>query len=358
MEDNITVLKGVGPAVLAKFAQLGIKTIAQLIDYFPRRYDDYSHLQTISMLTPGTVTLKVKITSASGRYVRRGMHITEALASDATGSVRLVWFNQPYRAGAIKTGADYYLSGEFGLHGTRMSITNPSIENADSMPLHTARIVPIYKETKGISSLVIRKAVFTAFLHIKGLPETLPSWVIIQQKLVSRAEAVKSIHFPASSEALNAARHRLGFEEVFQLTLAALLNKQANNQEKSLKIPFNEALAKKFVKALPYKLSDDQRLVLWQIFLDIQSATPMNRLVEGDVGSGKTVVAAMAAAMAMDKGYQVAYMAPTEILARQHAVTLYELMQSLQAHTGVGLLIGGLTNAEKLTAKHLSLLEW
>ena len=165
---SIDYIKGVGPVLARKFAVLGVYTVEELKDYLPKRYDDYSEVQKIGSLTPGTVTLLVTINNVIGRYVRRGMHITEALASDETGSVRLVWFNQPYRAGAIIADKKYYLTGEFGLHAKRMSITSPAIEPADGMLLHTARIVPIYKETKGLTSIVIRKAIHAAFVKPLG----------------------------------------------------------------------------------------------------------------------------------------------------------------------------------------------
>ncbi len=347
MDDSIQILHGVGEALVKKFALIGVQTVRELLDNFPRRYDDYSHVQSISAIKPGTVTLKVTISNIVGRYVRRGMHITEALASDESGGVRLVWFNQPFRATSIKTDAQYYLTGEFGLHANRMSITSPTIEPADKLPLHTARIVPVYKEVKGLSSAMIRRSVSAALHHVGVISETLPAEVIGPRQLESRNDAVRTMHFPETAKQLALARHRLGFEEVFQLSLAAMLNKQAMSREVPVRIQFNEPLAKQFVGGLPFTLSDDQRRVLWRIFLDMQGEHPMNRLVEGDVGSGKTVVAAMAAAMAMDTGFQVAYMAPTEILARQCAETLYDLLGSIHAHTGVGLLLGGQKAAEK-----------
>lgn len=347
----IEELKGVGPALAAKFGVLGLRTVADLIDYYPRKYEDYSAVTAINQLKPGVVTIEATIKQAKGRYVRRGMHITEAIASDETGSLRLVWFNQPYRPAALKSGKNYYISGNYELSHQRFAIMNPSVELASEFPLSTARIVPVYKETKGLTSRQIRAAIKEALPAIEALQETLPMWVIEQHKLLSRAEALTAMHFPVSTEQLEAAKHRLAFEEVFQLSLASLLNKQENSHETALKIEFDEQLAKDFVKHLPFKLTNDQRKIIWQIYLDLQKDQPMNRLVEGDVGSGKTVVATMAALMVLKQGWQVALMAPTELLARQHADTIHQLLKPLSMENKVDLLVGSLNASQKTKAR-------
>lgn len=346
----VTELKGIGPELAKKYAVLGIKTTGELIDYFPRRYDDYSTLTPIAHLQPGTVTIEATIKQATGRYVRRGMHITEAIASDASGSVRLVWFNQPYRAAALKKDQPYYISGVFELKRQRFAIMNPSAELASDFPLNTARIIPIYRETKGLNSRQIRLAMAQVLLLIRKQPETLPAWLIVEQKLMSRSEALEAIHFPASNKQLEAARRRLGFEEVFELSLASLLNKYELQTEHAPPVPFTADVAKKFVQHIPFALTNAQRKVIWQIYTDMQKTQPMNRLVEGDVGSGKTVVAAMAAVMVLHHGHQVALMAPTELLARQHADTMYKLLSPLGYGDSVGLLVGGLSVAQKTQA--------
>lgn len=350
LNSPVTEIKGVGNEVAKKLAVLGVKTVAELLDLYPRRYEDYSQIQAIQQIKPGQVTIRAEIKSSSGRYARRGFHITEAAASDKTGSVRLVWFNQPYRAAALKTGQEYFISGEFGLNYQRLSIINPSVELVSNFPVNTARIVPVYSETKGLKSAQIRRAIREVQPLIGELPETLPGWLVSEEGLMSRAEALKQIHFPAGSEDLENARRRLGFEEVFELTLAALLNKYELMQETSVGIGFDEKLAQNFVSHLPFKLTDDQRKVVWQIYRDIQTTQPMNRLIEGDVGSGKTVVAAMAALMVLNHGFQVAFMAPTELLARQHAETIHKLLKPLGMSDRVGLLVGGLKPTQKKLA--------
>ena len=344
-------LAGIGPALAKKYAVLGLNTLADLIDYLPRRYEDYSQLVGAGQLQPGPVTIEAKIDHISGRYVRRGMHVTEAIGRDGSGSVRLIWFNQPYRLTGIKPDQTYYISGNYELSHQRFGIMNPSLELVSDFPVNTARILPVYRETKGLTSRQIRAALAQTVPLMAALPETLPVWLVKEQKLLSRASAVQAMHFPESSGQLATAQARLGFEEVFQLALASLLNKQANQSEHALRIPFDEQLARQFVKHLPFRLTDAQRRVIWQIYLDLQKSQPMNRLVEGDVGSGKTVVATMAALMALQQGWQVAFMAPTELLARQHAETIYRLLKPLGLEMTVDLLVGGLKPAQKVSAR-------
>lgn len=349
LSDSLTSVKGVGIELAKKFANVGVLSVSDLIHYYPRSYDDYSNVVKIDKLQPGNVTVQGVIKQAKGRYIRGGLHITEAILSDDTGSVRLVWFNQPYRANSLKKDASYFVSGDFGLKARRMSITNPSVELVSSFPVNTARIVPIYSLTKGLTSQVIRK-ILKSVLSSVSLQDNLPESVIKKYKLINYSTAVHEVHFPSGEQALADARFRLGFEEVFGLVMASLLNKKEVSQETSLSIPFDEKLAKDFVKHLPFTLTDGQRRSVWQIYQDMTKKHPMNRLVEGDVGSGKTVVAAMTAVMAMKEGFQVAFMAPTELLARQHAETLHKLLSPLGYQDEVSLIVGGMKLSQKQKA--------
>jgi ATP-dependent DNA helicase RecG len=347
----LTDIKGIGEALSKKYALLGVKTVADLINYFPRRYEDYSNITCINKLRPGKVSIKAVIKQSSGRYVRRGMHITEAIASDDSGSLRLIWFNQPYRSDSLKTNQEYLISGEFQLSRQKFSIINPSIELVGDMPLKGGRILAVYKETKGLNSRQIRQALTNVLNTIDAIPESLPKQIIKDNKLLSRDIALKYLHSPNNNKDLEAARHRLGFEEVFNLSLASLLNKQANQAEHSTPITFEAELARSFTDKLPFKLTDAQRLSVMRIYKDLEKSQPMNRLIEGDVGSGKTVVAAMAALMALAQGWQVALMAPTELLARQHAETIHKLMQSMNYEDKVVLLVGGMKPLQKTKAR-------
>lgn len=351
LTSPLTELRGVGPAQAHKFGQLGLKTVADLLDYYPRRYEDYSSVSPIADLQPGKVTIQAVIKQATGRYVRRGMHITEAVAEDGQGSLRLIWFNQPYRAAAIKSGQFYYISGNYELSRQRFAILNPSLELASDLPVNTARILAVYRETKGVTSRQIRQAVMQVLPTATQLSENLPDWITEDQDLMPHGAAIAALHAPESAEHLEAAKRRLGFEEVFQLSLASLLNKAANQHEIAVAISFKEQLARDFVKHLPFKLTDAQRRSTWQLYKDMQSTQPMNRLIEGDVGSGKTVVAAMAAVMVLADQRQVALMAPTDLLARQHAETIFKLLQPLGYDKQVVLLVGSMTTDQKTRAR-------
>lgn len=349
-QEPLTSLKGIGPNMAKTFAGIGIHSIHDLLHYFPRGYNDYSHISEIAKIKPGQVTIKGRIKQAKGRYVRRGMHITEAIASDDTGSVRLVWFNQPYRADAIKHEADYFITGTLELRRQRFAVNNPSIELVSDMPVHTARIVPVYRESKGVSSLLIRKTMAQAVQYVQSLPDVLPESLRRKYKLMTYIEAIIQLHYPASPSKLESARRTLGFIEVFELMLASQILRQEIDSEIAPAISFDESFAKNFVSNLPFRLTDVQRKAAWQVLQDMQKNVPMNRLLEGDVGSGKTVVAAMAAAVAIRAGFQAALLAPTELLAMQHASSIIELLQPVGLSSGVSLLVGSHKAAQKSRA--------
>ncbi|MDQ5886352.1 MAG: ATP-dependent helicase RecG, partial [Patescibacteria group bacterium] len=186
LDDALTYIKGIGASNAKLYASIGINTVGDLINYYPRTYNDYSKVDAIRDIKPGQVTIKATIKQSTGRYVRRGMHITEAVASDESGSVRLVWFNQPYRSQSLVPGHAYYISGLFELSHQKFSIQNPACEKESDFPVNTARIVPIYRETKGLKSSAIRKVIKQISESILSLPETLPNWIITDQKLMSR----------------------------------------------------------------------------------------------------------------------------------------------------------------------------
>lgn len=352
LSDRVSAVKGVGPQLEKTLVSLGIITVRDLLDYYPRRYDDYSNVVQIRSVKPGAVTLKVVIKQTKGRYVRGGLHITEAVISDATGSLRAVWFNQPYRAASVRPGVEYYVSGKLELKRGRLVITNPSTELVSEVPINAARIIPIYPERKKLTSRKLRTIISNALeATYQRIPETLPEQIITSNRLMKRRDAVYNKHFPDSQDTLQDANERLGFEELFELILASQYSRREINQQKAVPIGFDLNLAKRFVKSLPFTLTSGQRKAVWQIFKDIESKAPMNRLLEGDVGSGKTAVAAMATAMTMHNDYQVAFMAPTEILARQHADSMQRVLDSLGYGDKVGLLVGGMKKLQKDNAR-------
>lgn len=351
LNANLTTIKGVGPQVYQLFEKLGLRTVNDLLDFYPRHYEDYSNIQIIATLKPGKVSIRAQIKQAKGRYVQGGLHVTEAVASDDSGSVRLVWFNQPYRAQSLKAGEFYLISGLFELRKGHLSLTNPSIELESTFPVNTARVLPIYPETKGLTSRQIRKVVAAIYQGSIELSETLPAGVLQEHDLISYDQAVRLKHLPSSPADIEAADRRLGFEELFEIILASSYTRQLIENEHSLQIPFKESIAKQFTRHLPFTLTDAQKKTIWQVYQDMAEADPMNRLVEGDVGSGKTVVAVMAAIMAIEAGYQVAFMAPTELLARQHADTIYQLLEPLGIADRAVLLVGGMATDQKNKAR-------
>lgn len=345
LESSVETIKGVGGETAKKLAKLGVETIYDLLTFWPRRYDDYSEVLPIKDIQPGAVTVKAQIESIKTRRVRRGMHLTEAVIRDQSSAIRVIWFNQPYREKYFKLGHDYYFSGLYDFSFNRYILQNPTVEEAKDFTQNTARIVPIYPQTKGLDSRVIRKALSEITSMFQELPETLPSWVGEQYKFMSYAEAAYQLHWPENQEKLAAARERIGFEEVFAYILAGQISRAQHDAEIALRVEFSEEIAKQFTEALPFELTPAQKKSAWEILQDVNKEVPMNRLLEGDVGSGKTAVAAFAAFMAARQGVQTAFMAPTELLARQHAQTLANLLEPL------GVRIALLTSAVKGKAK-------
>lgn len=332
-------VKGVGAKTGEQFAAAGITTVGDLITFLPRAHEDFSHITTIANIAPGKVTIKARCESISTRPVRRGLRITTATLADDSGKLQAVWFNQPYRATQLKPGEEFFFSGEFEFNYNRYQLTNPSAEKVSDMPVQTDRLLPIYRSIKGLKTTLVRKVLSELRPLIAMLPETLPGSIVASEKLLSRGDAYLAMHFPKSTEDIEKARERLGFEELFELLLASQLNRQENAKLRGWHIPFDQPVVKEFVAQLPFALTGAQRLAAWEILQDFEKAVPMNRLLQGDVGSGKTVVAGLAARQAAHEGFQTALMAPTEILATQHAETLQKLLSPFGVT--VGLLTGG-----------------
>ena len=342
-------IKGVGPKTAQALAAAGLKTISDALDFLPRAYDDYSTAVNIADLQPGKVTVKARCESVSTRIVRRGLRITTAVLADKSGKVKAVWFNQPYRETQLKSDAEFIFSGQFGMQYNRYQINNPSVELAKEVAKivveNASGIQPVYKSIKNIRPKTVQDLMKNIRPIMDFLPETLPENIIRRQKLVSRSEAVKFLHAPKTHEEISRGRERLAFEELFEMILAAQFNKQEQTRLTGWKIPFNKSVVKNFVDQLPFPLTNAQRRAAWQILQDLESDHPMNRLLQGDVGSGKTVVAGLVAAEVAKAGFQTAIMAPTEILAQQHAKTLDELLSPFGA--SVALLTGHVKGAAR-----------
>jgi len=342
-------IKGVGPKTAQALAVAGLTTVSDALNFLPRAYDDYSTAVNIADLQPGKVTVKARCESVSTRIVRRGLRITTAVLADKSGKVKAVWFNQPYRETQLKSDAEFIFSGQFGMQYNRYQINNPSVELAKEVAKTTMEnasgIQPVYKSIKNIRPKTVQDLMKNIRPIMDFLPETLPENIIQRQKLVSRSEAVKFLHAPKTHEEISRGRERLAFEELFEMILAAQFNKQEQTRLTGWKIPFNKSVVKNFVDQLPFPLTNAQRRAAWQILQDLESDHPMNRLLQGDVGSGKTVVAGLVAAEVAKAGFQTAIMAPTEILAQQHAKTLDELLSPFGV--SVALLTGHVKGAAR-----------
>ena len=323
---SLEKIKGVGPKTAEQFAAAGLTTVGDLVRFLPRKHEDFTEVVKIAEIHPGKATIKARSEKISTRPVRRGLRLTTAVLADETGKLQAVWFNQPYRVSQLGGGEKFYFSGEFEFSYNRYQLTNPSAEKVSDMPVQTDRLLPIYPAIRGLKSQLVRKILAELKPLMTMLPETLPESVVRSEGLTSYGEALLGMHFPSEVAVIEHARERLAFEELFEMLLAALLNKQENNALTGWKIPFDQPTIRKFVGELPFALTNAQRRAAWQILQDFESGVPMNRLLQGDVGSGKTVVAGLAARQAAQAGLQTAIMAPTEILASQHAETLAKLL--------------------------------
>lgn len=332
LQRSVRGIKGVGDTAAAQLGRLGVENWGDLLHHYPRRYEDYSKLVSIADVQLGAVTIAGTVERiAARRSFRRKLTVTEAIISDGTGTVKAVWFNQPHLPKSLPEGTEVVLSGKLEFKDNNLSLSSPLWEKAERSGTNTGRILPIYPETEGLTSRQLRSFVgyVLPLVAEQDVVDLLPESIRKRHHLVSAYQALKGIHEPHNSDDLQQAQHRLAFEELFMLQSASLLIKQDIQTEVAPQIHFDQQLAKQFVGALPFTLTDGQRAAAWQILQDIDNTHPMNRLLEGDVGSGKTVVAAMAASMATAQGFQVALMVPTEILARQHAAGLAKLLKPL-----------------------------
>ena len=347
LSTKLSLIKGVGPRTAQQLAQAGLATVGDLVYFLPRKHEDFTAATSISEIKPGKVTIKARCETISTRPVRRGLRLTTAVLKDDTGKINAVWFNQPYRTKQLAGGEEFYFTGEFEYNYGKYQLTSPSAEAAKGLSITEDRLLPVYRSIHGLKSQLVRKILAELKPFMKMLPESLPASVVKHESLMSRSEALLAMHFPAKIEDVKIARERLAYEELFQLLLASQLNRQENARLKGYSIPFEQAVVASFVKQLPFALTGAQRRAAWDILQDFERSVPMNRLLQGDVGSGKTVVAGLAARQAASSGYQTALMAPTEILARQHAETLTTLLKPFDVT--VGLLVGSVKGKARET---------
>ena len=345
LATSLDKIKRVGPKTAEQLAAAGLHTVGDLIEFLPRRHEDFTEVVKIADIHPGKMTIRARCEKIATRPVRRGLKLTTATLADETGKLQAIWFNQPYRETQLKSGDEFFFSGEFEFNYNKYQLTNPSAEAASEVPVQADRMVPVYRVVKGLKSLTVRKIMNELRPLMSMLPETLPEALIEREKLMPRGDALLTMHFPKAPQDVEQARERLAFEELFQLLLASQLNKQENAKLTGWAIPFEQSVVAEFVKQLPFALTDAQRRAAWEIIQDFEREVPMNRLLQGDVGAGKTVVAGLAARQAAHHGFQTAVLAPTEILASQHAETLSRLLEPF------GVTVGLLTGSVKGTAR-------
>jgi ATP-dependent DNA helicase RecG len=348
-DENVRYVKGVGPRLAEKLGKLGVVTVSDLIYYIPRRYLDRSNVIRISDIKVGEEVTVVGEVKAAKKSITPRQHrkVLNVDIFDGSGYLSGVWFNQLYHADRLTVGTEVAFSGKAVFNYGRLQIINPSYDilREKEDPVHTGRIVPIYPAVAGLSSNMIRRLIKNLIDSGVKVKDPLPQDVIKKNDLMAILPAVRQMHFPDDMLVTSKARRRLVFDEFFFLELGLALRKNRLEQtNKGISHKTEGGLVKQFLDGLPFKLTDSQRKVLSEIAEDMRKSAPMHRLLLGEVGSGKTVVAVAALVMTVQSGYQGAIMAPTEVLAEQHALRLKELLPSTIRSV---LLTGGQTSTEK-----------
>lgn len=347
LNKDIKYIKGVGPARAELLNKVGIYTLEDAITYFPRGHEDRGNVKNIAELVDGEEALisAYAVTRINEFKVNAKLTLCKLTVRDETGSCQITWYNQKYLKNSIKLNQRYKFYGKVSKKGSRVEMQSPVFEDADSTK-NTGRIVPIYPLTYNLTQNTIRNVIESAINSLNGeLPETLPQYLIDRYHLLGNNEAIRQIHFPDSFEMFNKARTRLVFEELLamQLALLSLKNKYEINKPG---IQFDEnAKMSDIIDRLPFKLTNAQLRVLEEIDRDMEKSKPMNRLLQGDVGSGKTIVALISAYKAVKSGYQATIMAPTAILATQHMETFTQILQDMGIKCE--LLVSGITKKRK-----------
>ncbi|MFA7169541.1 MAG: ATP-dependent DNA helicase RecG [Candidatus Paceibacterota bacterium] len=345
LKTPIEELSHIGPRYILYLHKLGIKTAGDLLFHFPFRYDDFSDFKMIKDVEVGeVVSIKGEIVEIRNvRTRRRNMTLTEAAVEDDSGVIQVVWFNQPFITNNLKAGMSVSLSGKVAFAKEGFQLSSPAYEILGKSNLHTGRLVPVYHETEGISSKWLRAHIKPLLGLAESVAEFLPGEVLERQDLFEIQEAIRQIHFPDDATAAELAKRRLAFDELFLVQLYMQRQRQKWQGQKAVGIKYGkelEAEIKYFLEKLPFKLTDGQKIAVWKIIKDMEKDSPMNRLLEGDVGSGKTLVALLAVLVAVRSGYQSLIMAPTEILARQHYA------ESMKRFGGTNIRISLLTGSE------------
>lgn len=333
---SIQYLKGIGPKRAKSFTARGVNTIEELLYYFPRRYEDRTNFAKISQLKQGQVyTIKAQVLAGDQRcsWRRRAFSITEAAVGDSTGKLFCIWFNQPYLKEYLKVGAFIILYGKVERYNNKLQMNNPEFEFLDNQgddSLNVGRIVPIYTLPSGFSQRSLRQLMKNALDEfLPKINDPLPFDLRQRHNLLNLAQSLLNIHFPQDLSLQKQAHTRLSFEEFLFFQLPLVLRKLNRKNKIGTRHIVEGKLIEDFISGLPFGLTSAQLKVLTEIKTDMASGQTMQRLLQGDVGSGKTVVATIACLAAMQSGYQAAFMAPTEILARQHYEKIFSQLEQL-----------------------------
>ncbi len=357
LATELTKIRGLKSYFLERLRTLQILTVRDLLFHFPVRYDDFSSILPIAELVPktqATVCGEVKkITSR--RAWRRNMTIIEAIVADDSGGVRVVWFNQPYIVNQLRAGLTVRLAGKVsdGKEGVYFSSPAYEVVRPGDVARHTSGLIPIYSETKGLTSRGLRYLIQPLLAVLDKISDPLPAEVLARQNLPRLIEALRTIHFPKTLEEARRAEKRFAFEDLFLIQIMNFKQRLIVVREKALALPIKPEWRAEFISALPFSLTAGQKDCLDEILRDIGRSFPMHRLLQGDVGSGKTVIAALAAWTAFRSGAQTVFLAPTEILARQHHETLTRIFSGpgFSVRPRIGLLVGSHALAEKHSVK-------
>ncbi len=321
-----------------RLKSLEIKTFWDLLNYFPFRYENYCLSSSINKLQSGeAVTVRGRVVETKNEYTRSRITLQKLKLDDGTGEIVITWFNQPYLVNLFKTATYVAVSGVVKINRQKLTLEPKEYEvlrSLDQTTIHTGRIVPIYSEKRGLSSRTLREKIY--FILKNKLEECLPKKIVDQFNLIDEATSYQNIHFPKSSELARKSHDRLSFDELFIINLSSNLTRQQWEKERVGR-PFkvNSVKINSFIQNLPFKLTNDQQKAIKVILKDLAASRPMNRFLQGDVGSGKTVVAAIAAYVAYLNGYKTLFMAPTEILAQQHYQTLQNLFKNSTVKIGL-----------------------
>ncbi|MDY2736454.1 ATP-dependent DNA helicase RecG [Intestinibacter sp.] len=346
LNKNIQFVKGIGPKKALKLNKLNIFTIKDLLYYFPRVYEDRSNVKKIWQLEHDEkACTKGVITNIKSQVAKNNMKISKFVIKDETGFLTLVFFNQDYLTKVFKQGDSVIVYGKVKREGSILEMNSPDIEFFTNSPTSTCKMIPIYPLTYGVTNKDISNTIKNVYNNEKiSIQEYLPQDIINKYKLCSIDFAVKNLHMPSDKQSLKIALYRMIFEEFLILQIGLFYLKNGIDNEKGIKFEKKEKL-NDIIKSLPFKLTNAQSRAFNEVIGDMESDNVMNRLIQGDVGSGKTIVATLVLALAVLNGYQGALMAPTEILARQHYISLSDTLSPFDIN--VGLLVGSLTKKQK-----------